>query len=350
MVINETKGASQTAYANNVIGVEGIELREVIGTDGTVERGRLVKNIHGDTIAVVGGNEYLAQYEYDAFGKCETESESGFENPIRYSGEYWDEESDMLYLRARYYDSDLRRFISEDPARDGMNWYAYCGNNPLIHWDPSGLEMAGDEQYSWLKQTMLHYLGTTWTISTEQWERDRIHETANSLRNFDDNSFNRAIYLNDSDGALEQGHAGLLLLNSLGEGLLFSYYPTNESLPEVMNVDAEMRFDVLSSERVNNLLYGNGQVGSVTASDGDIIFSENYDRFIYFDISNSAGINMFNAGAWIYANPGTYRLLGNQCDNIVDQIMTAGGYGYDVQWRPNNTYEYLAGNHASWSL
>ena len=46
----------------------------------------------------------------------------------------------MLYLRARYYDSGLRRFISEDPARDGMNWYAYCGNNPLIHWDPSGLD------------------------------------------------------------------------------------------------------------------------------------------------------------------------------------------------------------------
>ena len=159
MVINETKGASQTAYANNVIGVEGIELREVIGTDGTVERGRLVKNIHGDTIAVVGGNEYLAQYEYDAFGKCETESESGFENPIRYSGEYWDEESDMLYLRARYYDSDLRRFISEDPARDGMNWYAYCYNNPLMFVDPWGLIPSLEDAAEMAVRSYVNYTG-----------------------------------------------------------------------------------------------------------------------------------------------------------------------------------------------
>ena len=28
--------------------------------------------------------------------------------------------------------------ISEDPAFDGFNWYAYCGGNPLNRWDPSG--------------------------------------------------------------------------------------------------------------------------------------------------------------------------------------------------------------------
>ena len=51
----------------------------------------------------------------------------------------------MLYLRARYYDSDLRRFISEDPARDGMNWYAYCYNNPLTLIDPFGLAPTDQE-------------------------------------------------------------------------------------------------------------------------------------------------------------------------------------------------------------
>ena len=43
------------------------------------------------------------------------------------------------YLRARYYDPGLGRFISEDPIRDGGNWYAYCGNNPVMKVDPSGL-------------------------------------------------------------------------------------------------------------------------------------------------------------------------------------------------------------------
>ena len=44
----------------------------------------------------------------------------------------------MYYLRARFYDPDIRRFISEDPAHDGRNWYAYCNGNPIKYWDPSG--------------------------------------------------------------------------------------------------------------------------------------------------------------------------------------------------------------------
>ena len=31
------------------------------------------------------------------------------------------------------------RFITQDPAQDGMNWYVYCGNNPINNIDPSGL-------------------------------------------------------------------------------------------------------------------------------------------------------------------------------------------------------------------
>ena len=31
-----------------------------------------------------------------------------------------------------------RGFISEDPGRNGANWYAYCGNNPVNAVDPSG--------------------------------------------------------------------------------------------------------------------------------------------------------------------------------------------------------------------
>jgi len=43
------------------------------------------------------------------------------------------------YFNARWYDPELGRFITEDPARDGDNWYGYCNENPLRFVDPSGL-------------------------------------------------------------------------------------------------------------------------------------------------------------------------------------------------------------------
>jgi RHS repeat-associated protein len=46
----------------------------------------------------------------------------------------------MYYLRARYYNPANSRMLSEDPIRDGLNWYTYCGNNPLRFFDPTGLE------------------------------------------------------------------------------------------------------------------------------------------------------------------------------------------------------------------
>jgi len=67
-------------------------------------------------------------------------SSSGLEPaPFGYRGEYTDEETKFVYLRARYYDPKIGRFINEDPALDGLNWYAYCGNDPINRVDPSGL-------------------------------------------------------------------------------------------------------------------------------------------------------------------------------------------------------------------
>ncbi len=59
-------------------------------------------------------------------------------NPFRYSGEYFDAETGDYYLRARYYNPRLGRFLTEDPAHDGNNWYVYCNNNPVKYVDPSG--------------------------------------------------------------------------------------------------------------------------------------------------------------------------------------------------------------------
>jgi RHS repeat-associated protein len=54
----------------------------------------------------------------------------------------------VYYLRERYYRPTTGRFVSEDPIRSGLNYYAYCGNNPLFFVDPWGLIEVGLRAYS----------------------------------------------------------------------------------------------------------------------------------------------------------------------------------------------------------
>ena len=95
-------------------------------------------NAHGDTIGILDSfGQQVKEYSYDAFGN-EQNLDIFDTNPFRYCGEYYDNETGLIYLRARYYDSNTQRFISEDPIRDGFNWYAYCGNNP-----PNLIDLSG---------------------------------------------------------------------------------------------------------------------------------------------------------------------------------------------------------------
>ncbi len=92
---------------------------------------------HGDTKAL-SINDEIISYDYDAFGNQLGNTDIANINPFRYCGEYYDAETGNIYLRNRYYDSETGRFITEDPIRDGYNWYVYCGNNPIMFVDPSG--------------------------------------------------------------------------------------------------------------------------------------------------------------------------------------------------------------------
>jgi RHS repeat-associated protein len=51
----------------------------------------------------------------------------------------FDPESGLHYNFFRYYDTETGRYISVDPARSGLNFYAYCKANPLNFIDPYGL-------------------------------------------------------------------------------------------------------------------------------------------------------------------------------------------------------------------
>ena len=64
-------------------------------------------------------------------------------NPLRFQGQYYDEESGLHYNRYRYYEPESGRYISADPIglKGGLNLYSY-GPNPLSWIDPLGLTKA----------------------------------------------------------------------------------------------------------------------------------------------------------------------------------------------------------------
>jgi len=49
-----------------------------------------------------------------------------------------DTNTGLIYMRARYMDPVLGRFLSEDPSKDGGNWFVYCGDEPVSFFDQSG--------------------------------------------------------------------------------------------------------------------------------------------------------------------------------------------------------------------
>lgn len=77
----------------------------------------------------------------------------------------------------RYYNAPTGRFISEDPIKDGLNWYSYCGGNPVMFVDPLGLAMDTDEEHrKELKSLLLKLCDNSLEIDYDE-ERQRFDVT-----------------------------------------------------------------------------------------------------------------------------------------------------------------------------
>jgi RHS repeat-associated protein len=89
---------------------------------------------------VDGANQVVNKYHYTPWGEPEAVTE-GVAQPLRYMAREYDEVTGLYQVRARWYDAQYGRFVSEDPIglAGGINVYAYADGNPVSNTDPSGL-------------------------------------------------------------------------------------------------------------------------------------------------------------------------------------------------------------------
>ena len=87
----------------------------------------------------------LKQYPASYWG--EVAADTGFVVRFRHAGREYDAEAGIYYNRARYYDPQLARFLSEDPAgiAGGLNLYTYVGDDPINVGDAGGLNPEDKE-------------------------------------------------------------------------------------------------------------------------------------------------------------------------------------------------------------
>ena len=250
----DTDITGTTVTVKYYLGADGVFAQT--DADGT---SYLFKNGHGDTVTIVRNGNVVDDAEYDAYGNVENSQNI---TAYTYANYYYDSHSGMYYLRNRFYDPSIARFISEDPIQDGINWYAYCGGNPIAFVDPSGLfgkntklsynqnhspdvvklqkqlvalgylDMSGDSNWG--------YFGPKTLSAVNQYKED------NNLWNFGEYS--------GVVGLTTWNHMGLKIDNDIEIG---GY----SGIPELYTRDF---FSKLNGPQINNgLLIGNAEAGLI---------------------------------------------------------------------------------------
>jgi RHS repeat-associated protein len=85
----------------------------------------------------------LNHIQYDSFGNVLSQSDPSTSSRYLFTGREFDPETGLFYYRARYYDANIGRFLSEDPLRvkvGDTTSYRYVANMPMLYVDPFGLE------------------------------------------------------------------------------------------------------------------------------------------------------------------------------------------------------------------
>ena len=135
----------------------------------------LRKDVLGNIIGILDREgKSIVKYKYDGWGNhvvldgngakltaenCTATNKVGILNPFRYRSYYYDTETGLYFLKTRYYDPEVGRFITIDDISylapdtiNGLNLYAYCNNNPVMRTDSQGTSWW-DNVKNWFRNT-----------------------------------------------------------------------------------------------------------------------------------------------------------------------------------------------------
>ncbi|MFX0132700.1 MAG: RHS repeat domain-containing protein [Candidatus Hodarchaeota archaeon] len=175
----------------------GIELINQADIDGDNPYYYLHDSINGSVRRLIDREQRVINiYEYDAFGETRKKVE-GIDNDYQFHGEVQEEETGLVFLRARYYNSVTGRFLTRDPVIGRLhipitiNPFCFVNNNPINLCDPSG-------------QTFLQEMFDTFNYDTTEIHRDGMNTST-------DFCVSGQIYNNSHFNTLRTGYEFFLL-------------------------------------------------------------------------------------------------------------------------------------------
>jgi len=214
-------------------------------------------NNHGDVVKIKGSDgRVLNTYDYDIWGNLLAgKVKEEMSNPFTYAGEMYDKESGFYYLRARYYDPGVGRFISEDTYKGqvdnplSLNRYTYVHNNPLKYVDPTGnaAEIGGGRKVDWFQRFYQKATKLNYHRNLTQSERQRLAQ----LEAHVDSLENAAFGSGNSGGR----YSGLVkLLNSKAKDIFENELWAEIALREATKQSTELLLPEMDSyEQARNI-------------------------------------------------------------------------------------------------
>ena len=169
--------------------------RTQISVNGTLAAQNSSKGIQyfttdllGSVTSVSDSSGYqLDSYTYDVFGSLVQGDLTGAKD-FGYLGKQQDPASRLYNYGYRDYKSETARFTTQDPIRDGMNWFAYCNGDPINFMDFWGLSVV-DSQMNTLDEIICDTLykmgsfGNQLILKATSWNYE-YRDSKNTLSEF----------------------------------------------------------------------------------------------------------------------------------------------------------------------